>query len=267
MTLNNIIRVTAFILAYIFAVLGVEYSWYRFYVDSYLSSGTEILILIAVNLAFLIVFLLYRHKTREHRLEEEANRYLARRARERALPKAANRRRIRRRLLWVPSVLVSITSFFVPETVGTASHISSSRTATLDKYRVKTPITWIIRYQQGQYIWAFTAPGVGRIGITGYWRGEVPTSEMSFYPIHDPENQFDKNVPLNDATILAKHIFRLGGESLTCWDLIHHNKFVGPSPIDPSIADVGCSGDSEHFYAHFDGWRGDLPGFTRRSKK
>jgi hypothetical protein len=84
---------------------------------------------------------------------------------------------------------------------------------------------------------------------------------MGFYPVPHPETQFDKNVPLDNATILAKHSFKLGKESLTCWDLIHHNRFLGPLPTDPSIADIRCSSDSEHFYAYFVGWRGDLPAF------
>ena len=252
-----------FILVYALAVLGFEYFSYRFYLDSYLSSSTEFLISVAVNLVFLIVFLLYRYKTREHRLAEEANRFLVRPARERATPIAANRRRIRRWLLWVPCLLVSFASMFVPETIGIASHLFSKRTTALDKYRVKTSITWIMGYNQGDYLWAITAPGLGRIGFQRYWRDEVPESKMIFYPVRHPEDQLAKNVPLNDATILAKHSFRLGGESLTCWDLVHNNRFVGPSPIDSSIADVGCSSDSEHLYAHFDGWRGDLPGFYK----
>jgi hypothetical protein len=253
----------AFILAYILAFRGFEYFWNFFYLDSYFPADTNILIVIIANLILFTVFLLYRYRTRKRRLDEEANKYLARRVRERAVPVAANRKRMRRRLLWVPSLLVSIVFMFVPETVGIASHLLSSRTAVLDKYRVQTPISWIVGYTQDNYLWAITAPGIGRIGFQRYWRNEVPVSEMGFYPIPHPELQIDKNVPLDNATILAKHSFGLGKESLTCWDLIHHNRFVGPSPTDPSIADVRCSSESEHFYVYFVGWRGDLPEFYK----
>jgi hypothetical protein len=84
---------------------------------------------------------------------------------------------------------------------------------------------------------------------------------MGFYPVFHPEVQLDKNVPLDNVTILAKHSFAFGNEWLNCWDLIHHNKFVGSYPTDPSIADIRCSSDSEHFYAYFFGWRGDLEAF------
>lgn len=239
--MKNAVWLIAFVLAYILAFRALEYFWYLFYLNSYVPSDTIIFSVIVVNLVFFIVFLLYRYKTRERWITEEADKYLAKRMRERAVPIIANRRRMCRRLLWVPSVLVSIAFMFVPETVGITSHLFSNRTAALDKYRVQTPISWIIGYAQDDYLWAITAPGIGRIGFQRYWRNEVPVSEMGFYPVPHPEAQFDKNVPLDNATILAKHSFGLGKESLTCWDLIHHNRFVGPSPTAPSIADIRCS--------------------------
>ena len=259
--MKKAIWLLAFILAYALAFRGFEYFWYLFFLDSYFPPDTRILILIIANLILFTVFLLYRYRTRARRLAEEADKYLARRMRDRAVPVTANRKGMRRGMLWVPSVLVSIVFMFVPETVGITSHLFSSRTAVLDKYRVQTPISWIVGYTPDNYLWAITAPGIGRIGFQRYWRNEVPVSEMGFYSIPHPELQFDKNVPLDNSTILAKHSFGLGTESLTCWDLIHHNRFVDPSPTDPSIADIRCS--SEHSYAYFVGWRDDLPGFYK----
>jgi hypothetical protein len=85
---------------------------------------------------------------------------------------------------------------------------------------------------------------------------------MGFYPIFHPEEQFTKNVPLDNATILAKRSFAFGNETLNCWDLIHHNKFVGSYPTNPLIADIQCSSGSEHFYAYFHGWRADSAAFS-----
>ena len=263
MTMKKVIRTVAFILAYALVVLGFEYCWDRFYLRFYLSSITEILALIAANVAFLVVFLLSRHQTREQRLAEEANRYLARRTRERATPITPSWRRIRRQLLWAPCVLAAVTSMFVPEAVGIASHMFSSRAVVVNKYRLKTPLTWIISYQQGDYLYGITAPGLVRIGPRRYWRNEVPSSGIVVYPVRHPETELSKNVLLDDASILAKHSFRLGEESLTCWDLSHHNRFVGASPFDLSIADVVCTSDSKRFYAHFGGWRGDSPDFYK----
>ncbi|HTQ59340.1 MAG TPA: hypothetical protein VMI32_03900 [Candidatus Solibacter sp.] len=84
---------------------------------------------------------------------------------------------------------------------------------------------------------------------------------MSFYPVEHPEQQLDKNVPLEGQTILAKRSVRFGQQMMNCWDLIHHNKFVGSSPTDPELADIACSTDNDDFYAHFSGWRGDASTF------
>jgi hypothetical protein len=86
-------------------------------------------------------------------------------------------------------------------------------------------------------------------------------SDMGLYPVPHPEENLTRNVPLDDVTILGKRSFALGAESLNCWDLIEHNKFVGSHPTDPSIALIRCSSDSEHFYAYFRGWRGDTAAF------
>jgi hypothetical protein len=84
---------------------------------------------------------------------------------------------------------------------------------------------------------------------------------MSFYPVEHPEQQLVKNVPLDGETILAKRSIPFGQQTMNCWDLIHHNKFVGSSPSDPTLADIACSTDNDNFYAHFSGWRGDAPAF------
>jgi hypothetical protein len=84
---------------------------------------------------------------------------------------------------------------------------------------------------------------------------------MSLYPVEHPEQQLVKNIPLEGETILARRSIRFGLQTLNCWDLIHHNKFVGSSPTDPALADIACSTDNDDFYAHFSGWRGDAPTF------
>lgn len=177
------------------------------------------------------------------------------------MPPNANQRRIRRGLLWAPCLLVATASLFASEVVGIASHLFSNRTPLLDKYLIRIPITWVIEHSDEDYLSALTAPGVGRIGFNRYWRGDVPVSVMGFYPVPHPEDLLRKNVPLDNETILARRSFAFGNESLNCWDLIHHNKYVGSFPTDPSIADIKCSSDREDFYAYFFGWRGDSAAF------
>lgn len=114
---------------------------------------------------------------------------------------------------------------------------------------------------RNSYVWTFSAPGIARLGLRKYWKRDVPVSEMSFYPVEHPEQQLTKNVPLDEVTILGKRSIRFGQQMLNCWDLIHHNKFVGSLPADPALADIACSTQNDDFYAHFSGWRGDAATF------
>jgi hypothetical protein len=166
-----------------------------------------------------------------------------------------------RKLLWLPCAVVLLLSLFAPETACIAGHLSSSRDVVLGKYHIRTPLTCIVSGDYKTYLWTFSAPGIARLGVKKYLKRDIPVSEMSFYPVEHPEQQLVKNVPLDGETILAKRSIRFGRQTMNCWDLIHHNKFVGSSPSDPTLADITCSTDNDDFYAHFSGWRGDAPTF------
>jgi hypothetical protein len=166
------------------------------------------------------------------------------------------------KLLWLPCSFALVFSLFAPEIACIATHLSTSRNVALGKYRIRTPLTCIaVSGDHNTFLWTFSAPGIARLGLRRYWRREVPLSEMSLYPVEHPEQQLVKNIPLEGETILARRSIRFGLQTLNCWDLIHHNKFVGSSPTDPALADIACSTDNDDFYAHFSGWRGDAPTF------
>jgi len=173
----------------------------------------------------------------------------------------ANRKRTRHALMWTPCILACLISMFAPETAAIASRLTSNRTVHFSHYRFQIPLTWFIEYNEESRFSAMSAPGIGRIGFQRYWRREVPVSDMGFFPVPFPEENVTKNVPLDGDDVLEKRSFSLGNGSLSCWDLIEHNKFVGPCPSDPSMALIRCTSDSEHFYAYFDGWRGDTAVF------
>jgi hypothetical protein len=172
-----------------------------------------------------------------------------------------NRKRTWRALLWIPCILACSTFMFAPETAAIASHLTSDQTVHFLQYRVRIPPTWFVEHNEKTWFSAMTAPGIGRIGFQRYWRREVPVSEMGLFPVPFPEQNFTRNVPLDGDTILTKRSFSLGRESLNCWDLIENNKFVGPRPSNPSMSLIQCTSDSEHLYAYFDGWRGDVAAF------
>jgi hypothetical protein len=164
--------------------------------------------------------------------------------------------------MWTPCILACLISAFAPETAAIVSRLASNRTLHFSQYRVRIPLTWFIEYNDQDRFSAMAAPGIARIGIQRYWRRDVPVSDMGLFPVPFPAENLDKNVPLDGATILATRAFSLGKESLNCWDLVEHNKYVGPRPSDPAIALIKCSSDSEDFYAYFYGWRGDTDVFS-----
>ena len=141
------------------------------------------------------------------------------------------------------------------------SNAFHNRSITLQHYRIRIPVSWVIYTDHRSYLRTLDAPGIALIGVGRYWKNEVPVSGSVFYPISRPEEQLTESVPLAGARILEKRSFRFGNENLNCWDHIRFNKYVGPSIAEPEIAEIGCSSESNDFYAHFFGWRGDSPAF------
>ena len=164
-------------------------------------------------------------------------------------------------LLWLPCVVASFGCLFAPETACIMSHLVRGRDVVLGKYRVRAPLNCVIGGDRNTYLWTFSAPGIARLGFKKYLSRDIPVSEMTFYPVQHPEQQLHKNVTLDGVTILVTRSIRFGQQMMNCWDLIHHNKFVGSSPTDPALADIACSTDNDDFYAHFSGWRTDSPAF------
>ena len=173
-----------------------------------------------------------------------------------------NRGRTIRWWLWTPAVLVLLSSLFHAELAVIVSNGFRRPTVVLRHYRVTLPMTWApFSGDKSNYLWTLTAPGIARIGPLEYWNNRVPVTHSAFYPIDHPENLLDENVPLSGAVVVEKRSFPFGKERLTCWDLVRFNKFVGPTITEPGIAEIGCSSDSNDFYAHFFGWRGDARDF------
>ncbi len=116
-----------------------------------------------------------------------------------------------RKLLWLPCPAVFLVSLFAPEIACLSTHLLSSRDVVLGKYHIRTPLTCVGGGDYNTYLWTFSAPGIARLGFRKYWNRDVPVSKMSFYPVEHPEQQLDKNVPL-DGTTISTHI-SLAGEA------------------------------------------------------
>lgn len=213
-------------------------------------------------------FFLFRRRTRQWKIQYDAANFLKYRASQRLNPRRAERLRVLSRYLtWTPCLVVCSVLPFIPEAVGIGSRLFVSRNSSVGKYRVQIPITWIYDGLQESCVAVMTAPGIGRIGFESYWRREVPLSEMSICPLPHPADEIAPNVNLEGETVLSSLSMPFGNETLTCWDLIHNNPFVGSSPTDPSIADISCTTETDDFYAHFIGWRGDTSTFYETLRK
>lgn len=168
----------------------------------------------------------------------------------------------------MPIVLVFLASMFHSELAAMFSNGFRRPRVILHHYQIRPPMTWaVFAGDHNSYLWTFTAPGIARIGLRRYWSNRVPLTQSAFYRIDHPEGLLDDNVPLSGAIVFEKRSFPFGNERLTCWDLLRFNKYVGPTITEPGIAEIGCSSDSNDFYAHFFGWRGDASDFYATLQK
>ena len=209
------------------------------------------------------VFICYRRFTRHDSIQEEAETWLRGRERNRYGSIPCPRKKWRAVLLWMPCLAVSLFATCITEVIGMTSRLFYSPLPNISGKHFIIPEIWIIDHQENSHLSAMTVPGIARIGIKRYWDDAVPLSQIVFIDVAHPEEQLAPNVFLQGETILAKRSFRFGSETLNCWDLIHNNPYVGPSPKDPFIADISCTTESNHFYAHFNGWRGDSDAFYK----
>ena len=242
---------------------------YFFYLDSLPYSSVVDLVIFFPTFTTFALFILYRHRTREASLAEDAKMWLEARELERTQPAGvAKKQRSRLQIwLWAPCAIVLLVAPFITEEIGVASRLFASQTAVVGKYQIQIPVTWIIDGKREDFLSAMTVPGIGRIGVKTYWNFSPPLTAMRFYTVAHPEEQLAPNIYLKGATILAERSFGLGGEKLTCWDLVHHSSYGESYPDDPSIAQIECTTESDHFYAGFDGWRPDSSVFYETLRK
>jgi hypothetical protein len=207
------------------------------------------------NALMLGLFLYYRHKTRDRWINDEAEKWLESRSRQRSIPPSPWGKKIRRGMLWVPTLIAFVVFLFFPETFGIASHMF--RSATLDHLHLEVPNNWIIASNANQYLWVVAASGIGRVGISSYWRKEEPVSEMTFSSIS--YRSYDTEPPAH-ANVLSKRELPFGNELLICWDIVPYAD-TRPSPMDTAFAEIVCYAAKKDFSASFSGWRAFSPAF------
>jgi hypothetical protein len=260
----------AFVLAYLSAVIGLQAIVYEVFSTAPFFASAQATTFLMANALMFGLFFYHRSKTRDQWINGEAREFLAARSSQDGAPLSTWRKRVRRGIVWGPTIFVLGVFLFFPEILGIVSHLSGQ--PSLDHYRLEIPLTWIIVYDSQTYLdsrlmrsdtWIVATKGIGRAGLGAYWHKEEPVSEINFYfaPHDSPDAWFPGH-----AKVLSKQELSLGNETLICWDIIPYPD-TRPKPIDPTFAEIICPAGKSGFGAHFSGWRTDYPKFYNALQK
>ena len=256
----------AFVLAYLFAVIGSQALVYEVFSTAPFYLSTQSATFFLANVVMFGLFFYHRFKTRDQWINHEAQKFLASRSSRDGAPLSIWRKKLRRRLIWGPTVFVLGVSLFFPEMLGIVSHLHGQ--PYLDRYRLEIPLTWIIvddyqTYMDSRFVrsstWIVATKGIGRAGLRAYWHKGEPVSEITLsFSLHDsPDSWFPDH-----AKVLSRQELPLGSETLICWDIIPYAD-TRPKPMDPAFAEIICPAGKNGFGAHFSGWRTDYPMFYK----
>jgi len=201
----------------------------------------------------------FRHRTRDRWIRGEADKWLAERIRQTNPQARLWRKRLQRRVLWVPSAVALMVFLFFPETTGFASHMFCGRFIHLGEYRINTPLTWIVASRDDSSAWVIATKGIGRTGFRTYWRKEAPVSEMVFHISSDPAPPTSEWY-LAHARVLSKQTLQFGPEKLTCLDIVAYAE-TRPVAMSPDLAEILCSSERNDIGVNFVGQRSDSSDF------
>lgn len=266
--MKKILRVCAFLLAYlcVFAILAYLVETLFLHTIYYYTMAD--LAVVFANVIMFSVFMFHRAKTRKAWIEAEAKRWLQFRLRELSNPMPSWRKQLHKRLVWLPSLIVLVSALFLPEIAGLLSHVWHGRTLALQRFRIKTPLTWVLETDERTYCWAFSSKGIGRAGIISYFRQEPPFSEMHFYAVPEPDTEFSHTeVYLRGSQVLSQRSIQIGDRALNCWDVIPPHPSYPPVDVNYAFADIGCETKPYDFWADFSGPRTDSSLFYHTLEK
>jgi hypothetical protein len=213
-----------------------------------------------------IGFVLFRRKTRNWKIEQDAVSWMASRSWRQLYPHRARRVRIvQRSLLWLPSICAALVLFFLP----VSSHFAFPGSRLVPHYRFSVPLNWLIIKSRGDYPFAwtlFSGEGAARYGMSPIWFTHSMPSGATF-AITDPAAGYVWSVPQRETesghtTHVAKTDFQLGTIQADCWEYripVHYAESV--------LWEVLCStrpnGRDFNLHASFLGHKEDVPTFYR----
>lgn len=205
------------------------------------------------NILVCALALYVRRKTSERWIKEEAERWLLARANRLDARLPPWPRRLFRRMLWAPSVLVFAVFLFFPETFGIASHLLHGRSIYIAPYRLRAPLTWMIGDKTGSYLWVVAAKGMARTGLVLYW--DQPISSVVVYPVASSSREEIRiSTPPATAKVLSKRAVSFPQGRFTCWDIIPF-AYTRPDVPSPNSAEIECSTSNNDLFAIYDGPR------------
>lgn len=230
--------------------------------DSVLPSASSVaeafwLVFFFLGLLFPLVALAYiRHRRRSLWIREEAERWLARRAKgSEEIERSIRTRRRLRRMLWVPAMVALSIFLFLPESMGLVSHLFYPSAFMLNGHVVRPPLTSFVYGDPHGYMNALVGRGIARVGFSAYWRMNPPLSSMEF-SAQDPSERWPVTF-LSDETAALERTFGLGDETISCWQISRPDEraqtdfFVlrcRSSKNDFSAGFVGSHEDTTVFY-------------------
>jgi hypothetical protein len=231
--LRKAIVALIFVALYAFVVIGSQAVVFTVFLGAPFYKFAQVITLATSNALMVGLLLFHRQKSRGRWINQEAERWLARRSLQEVAPTSPWRKKLRNGMLWVPTLVVFAVFLFLPESLGIASHLVWK--ASVDPYRLPIPPSWIIVVNGDHYMWVVATRGIGRVGPTSYWRKEEPSSEMTFssYPTSYISHEIG---PPMGAKVLSRQDFPFGSEKLICLDVIRFAD-TRPDPPDPASAD------------------------------
>ena len=243
-------------------VFSVAVADYLFYLDRSLAPVGFFSGLAVSILALLAV----RRKTQPWKLKYDAVGWALDQAERKLHPtRAKYKRRVRRVLVWVPTIIAAAVLFFLP----VATHVVYPRSRYLRHYQVPIPwnvavFSWPTPLAGSSYVEAFASSGKCRFGLAPFWDSRQMSSEIIFGNIDPAADTFESNYRYfgSGSAGATRRDFRLGGVGFTCWQYPAYRNWTGAlwlsihclTPVDVR---------QYNLYASFDGREEDVPLFYR----
>jgi hypothetical protein len=198
----------------------------------------------------------YRHSRRDRWIQEEAERWLAKRSAQSGTPVSIWSGKMRRRLLWLPSLLALTVFLFEPEAMGIVSHIFDRQSHDLNGHLLHTPLTSFVHNQGNLFVSALIGRGIGRVGPLPYMRKSMPISSLFFYGVVNPRLDHYRDWFLTSDNVRSRRTLPFGSETITCADVTS-----GLDAPGSDLVEIACRSFNNDISADFYGIRDDVNEF------